>query len=209
MANKKQNKKDYDSKDDKNIQAEEKKPEKEGNVQGAAPAEAIPEMENLPPEAKEKLEALKKKLDKFKDKIIEKFDKYIAGVALMPPPRPEEGKKPDTDTINVLVLVDDSDSQKMSKDELKDKLTGIIEKIAKDIDKNIKPQILIYSELWQSCYDAKYEVLQIVAISAPIFDRGMLAAVKIAEVHKTMVLKKFEKYIVSYVLSGSLVRGHS
>ena len=37
--------------------------------------------------------------------------------------------------------------------------------------------------------------------------RGMLAAVKIAEIHKSMVLKKFEKYIVSYVLAGSLVQG--
>src|SRR3989344_1279262 len=35
----------------------------------------------------------------------------------------------------------------------------------------------------------------------------MLAAIKIAEIHKTMVLKKFEKYIVSYVLAGSLVQG--
>jgi len=35
----------------------------------------------------------------------------------------------------------------------------------------------------------------------------MLSAIKIAEVHKNMVLKKFEKYIVSYVLAGSLVQG--
>jgi uncharacterized protein (UPF0332 family)/predicted nucleotidyltransferase len=44
-------------------------------------------------------------------------------------------------------------------------------------------------------------------MAAPVYDKGMLAAVKIAEIHKSMVLKKFEKYIVSYVLSGSLVRG--
>jgi predicted nucleotidyltransferase/uncharacterized protein (UPF0332 family) len=37
----------------------------------------------------------------------------------------------------------------------------------------------------------------------------MLAAIKIAEIHKEMVLKKFEKYIVSYVLAGSLVQGRA
>jgi len=34
-----------------------------------------------------------------------------------------------------------------------------------------------------------------------------MAAIKIAEIHKTMVLKKFEKYILSYVLAGSLTQG--
>ena len=37
----------------------------------------------------------------------------------------------------------------------------------------------------------------------------MLSAIKISEVHKNMVLKKFEKYIVSYVLAGSLVQGRA
>ncbi|MBN2457863.1 nucleotidyltransferase domain-containing protein [Candidatus Woesearchaeota archaeon] len=177
---------------------------------GPSPEKSMaPGMENISPEAKEKLEALKKKLEKFKNKLVAKFDNYIAGVALMPPAKTEDGKKPDMDTINVLVLVDDNDSQKMSKQELKDKLDSVIQKIAKDIDKNIKPQTVIYTELWQSCYDAKHELLQLIAVSAPVHDAGMLAAIKIAEVHKTMVLKKFEKYIVSYVLSGSLVRGEA
>ena len=37
----------------------------------------------------------------------------------------------------------------------------------------------------------------------------MLAAFKIAEVHKSMVIKKFEKYILSYVLAGSLTQGRA
>lgn len=164
---------------------------------------------NLPKEAQEKLKEIKEKLEKFKDKIVEKFGKYIGGVALLPPERPEEGKKVDKDRINVLVLVDDTDSRNMTKQELKDKLDKIIISIAADIDKNLYPQTMIFTELWQSCYDAKYELLQLIAISAPIYDRGMLAAIKIAEIHKTMILKKFDRYIVSYVLSGSLVRGEA
>ena len=46
-------------------------------------------------------------------------------------------------------------------------------------------------------------------MSATVYDKGMLAALKIGEIHKNMVLKKFEKYIVSYVLAGSLVQGRA
>ena len=179
-------------------------------------------MKKLPKDVQKKLKAIKSKLDKFQKKIVQKFDKYIIGVALMPPPRqmpkeqatpgmpkeqeapPKEEKK---DDIHVLVLVDDSDSRKMTKHELKEKLSAIIEDIAKDIDEKIKPESILLSELWQSCYDGKYDLLQMIALSAPVYDTGMLAAVKIAEVHKNMILKKFEKYIVSYVLAGSLVQG--
>ena len=177
----------------------------------------------LPKDVQEKLKAIKSKLEKFQKKILEKFDKYIVAVALMPPPKPEELQQlqqmqppaqpqPQSDTkpedkINVLVLVDDSDSKTMSKLELKDKLTAIIASIAKEVDEKITPQALILSELWQNCFDAKYELLQLIAVSAPVYDTGMLQAIKIAEIHKSMVLKKFEKYIVSYVLAGSLVQG--
>ena len=162
----------------------------------------------LPKETQEKLKAIKEKIDKFQKGILEKFDKYIMGISLLPPPKtdkPEEEK----DKIHILVLIDDSDSKKMSKQELRDKLTGIISDTANHIDKNLMPQTLIISELWQNCYDAKNELIQLISLSAPIYDNGMLQAIKIAEIHKTMVIKKFEKYIVSYVLAGSLVQGRA
>jgi uncharacterized protein (UPF0332 family)/predicted nucleotidyltransferase len=164
---------------------------------------------SLPKDVQDKLKAIKEKLDKFQKKTLEKFDKYIVGISLMPPPKPVEGKKVDKDKISVLVLVDDSDSKRMAKIELRNKLTSIISTMATDIDKNIVPQIVILSELWQNCYDGKYDLLQLIAMSAPIYDTGMLQAIKISEVHKTMVLKKFERYIVSYVLAGSLVQGRA
>ena len=200
---------------------------KEGNqVPPPGNPKELEAISKLPQDVQEKLKTIKTKLEKFQKKVLEKFDKYIVGVALMPPPKPEElqqlqqlqnpaappappvePKPEDKDKIHVLVLVDDSDSKTMSKFELKDKLTAIIASIGKEIDPNITPQTLILSELWQNCFDAKYELLQLIALSAPIYDTGMLQAIKISEVHKTMVLKKFEKYIVSYVLAGSLVQG--
>ncbi|MBI2133077.1 nucleotidyltransferase domain-containing protein [Candidatus Woesearchaeota archaeon] len=109
--------------------------------------------------------------------------------------------------INVLVLVDDSDSKKMSKEELRTKLGTIIQSIAIEVDPRLASQTIILSDVWQGCYDGKYDLNILISTSAPVFDKGMLSAIKIAEVHKTMVLKKFERYIVSYVLAGSLIQG--
>ncbi len=208
--------------------AKKDKQEYKKQQQKDEPKEQPPENEaisKLPSDVQEKLAAIKEKLEKFQKKILDKFDNYVVGIALIPPPKPEElqqlqgthevagspaePKPEDKDKVYILVLVDDSDSKTMSKIELKDKLTAIINGIATEIDSNLTPQTLILSELWQNCYDGKYELLQLIALSAPVYDKGMLQAIKIAEVHKTMVLKKFEKYIVSYVLAGSLTQGRA
>jgi len=156
----------------------------------------------IPEELKKKFEQLKIKLEKFKKQVLKEFNEYIIGISLLPP------KEEDKEKINVLVLVDDSDSKKMSKFELKEKLSKIITKFAEEVDKNLNIETLLLTELKENCYDGKYEILQLIAMSAPIYDpKEMLAAIKISEVHKSMVLKKFEKYIVSYVAAGSLFRG--
>ncbi|MBI3032085.1 nucleotidyltransferase domain-containing protein [Candidatus Woesearchaeota archaeon] len=198
-------------KTDQEQDQEQPLPQQENSLsQGLPPGQlGLPDINQLPKETQEKLKKIKDKLDIFQKKVLEKFDKYISAIALLPPEKPAEGKKANPDLVNVLVLVDDSDSQKMPKGELKDKLTAIIMNIGKETDKNLIPQVVILSELWYSCYDAKYDLLELIKLGAPLYDKGMLAAIKIAEVHKTMVLKKFEKYIVSYVLSGSLVRGQA
>ncbi len=168
-------------------------------------------LENLPQEMKDKISSVKGKLDDFSKKILEKFDKYIVGISLLPPPRAD--KKPedqefDPKQMNVLVLIDDADSQKMTKDELSTKLTAIIEKIGKEIDKDLAPQVMLLSELREVCFDSKYDLLNMIAMSAPVYDpRDLLAALKISELHKSMTIKKFEKYILSYVAAGSLFRG--
>jgi len=173
----------------------------------------------LPPdmseEAKKKLTELKDKLDRFQKKVLDKFSDYVLGISLLPPPKPEmnpeTGKEEpvDKNKIYLLTLVDDSDSTKMSKEELKEKLSTIIQSMAEEVDKRIAVETLLLTELWQSCYDAKYDYLQAIAMGMAIYDKGMMAAIKISEVHKDMVLKKFEKYIVTYVLAGSLVQGRA
>jgi uncharacterized protein (UPF0332 family)/predicted nucleotidyltransferase len=177
-------------------------------------------IDKLPKESQEKLLVLKEKLDKFKVEVLKKFDKYIMGIELLPPapPQQEEGMSEEQlkklqeeakDKINALVLIDDADSKKMTKEELKTKLTAIIQQMAAGIDKNLVIQVIILSEVWQGCYDGKYDLLRLISVGAPVHDTGMLAALRIAELHKEMVVKKFERYIVSYVLAGSLVQGRA
>ncbi len=194
-----------------------KKEDKKYDKQELAPVQNQP---RIPPELEEKLKSIKEKVDKFQKAALEKFDKYIMGIALLPPPRPNDpqfgpevdanGKPlppPDPNKIHLLVLVDDTEPSKMPKFELRDKLVSIIDTLAKETDPSFATQTLLLSELWQSCYDGKYDLLQLIALSAPFYDKGMLAAIRISEIHKQMVLRKFEKYIVAYVLAGSLVQG--
>ncbi|MBR9676006.1 nucleotidyltransferase domain-containing protein [Candidatus Woesearchaeota archaeon] len=162
---------------------------------------------NLPADAKKRLESIKKIVDKFQKELLKKFEEYVMGVTLLPPKKNDKGVVADKDAINLLVLIDDTDSKRMSKLELKEKLTSIIKELAKNTDKNLDVEIVILSEVWQGCYDAKYDLLELIASGAEVFDKGMLAAIKISQIHKVMTLKKFEKYIVSYVLAGSLVQG--
>ncbi len=223
--------------EEKQLKKDEKTEKQEIKMPDPLDIDKIP---NLTKEAKEKLEKIKKELERFKKEVTSKFDKYIMGITLLPPRNTFQGQggqgmgmpmmpqgagmggmqmpgmptlpmqqqpPPNKDEIYVMVLVDDTDSSKMSKFELKTKLSQIIAQIAKEVNPNIFPEIIILSELWQSCYDAKYDLNMKIAAGAPVYDTGMLAAIKISEIHKQMVLRKFEKYIVCYVLAGSLVQG--
>jgi uncharacterized protein (UPF0332 family) len=183
-----------------------------------------PEFEKLPEDVKKKLKEIQGKIETFQKKLLEKFDKYILGIAVLPPKnieyekkkREQESKAPLTkeeeenlkNQINVFVLIDDTDSKRMSKEELTDKLGKITVEIAKEIDKNLVPEIKLISEIKVNCEDGKYEILETMAQSQPVYDpREVISSFKISEVHKRMVLNKFEKYIVAYSGAGSLFRG--
>ena len=151
---------------------------------------------------KDKLSKIKTKIDKFQNGLLKKFDKYVVGIALLPPLKDQK------DALDLLVLVDDGDSKKMPKLELRDKLNAIANNMAKEIDKNFRIDVMLLSEMTQNCYDNKTEFMKEIAMSASIYDpKDLIAAVKVSDVHKEMVLKKFEKYIISYVAAGSLFRG--
>ncbi len=149
-----------------------------------------------------RLETMKKDIDIFKQNVLEKFEDYIQGIALSPPGE-------DKNIVNLLLLIDDSDSKKLSKAELKEKLTKVIEDIAKKNNADIKPEVVLNTEFLEDSYDNKHEITSKIANSAIVYDKGMLGAIKVSTIHKNMVLERFEKYIVSYVIGGSVITSKS
>src|SRR3989344_158244 len=166
----------------------------------------------LPKEAKEKLEAMKTKLDKF-SKEATKESKEILGIALLPPARinPEDKlSAEDTEKlkkrINVLVVIDVETKKDWTV--LRDSIIKKTLKKAGEVDENIFVTVMDVAEIRENCFDGKSEILEMVAAGAALYDpKDFLGALKISEVHKNMVLRKFDKYIVSYVAVGSMFRG--
>jgi len=162
-------------------------------------------------------ESVKQDLEKIKQKILDTYPEKIAAIALLPkkpsymlsqalpqniPPAEQENKK------TLLVLVQDVDEKNLNRYQLADKISDEADKIAESINKDIQCQVMLISELKEDCYDAKYEILVLISSSIILYDPvELLAAVRVSEIHKAMVLKRFDKYIVSYVAAGSLFRG--
>jgi uncharacterized protein (UPF0332 family) len=153
-------------------------------------------------EMEKKQKEIKDNLDKLQKKFLKNHKKQILGISLLPPKK-EEKKK-----INVLVVLDDSKAKVIPDFRMKDKIAAELIEIAKKHDEKIALEIMLVSEVKESMFDAKYEIIQLIAMSAILYDPwDFLAALKISEVHKTMTIRKFEKYIVSYVAAGSIFRG--
>ena len=165
-----------------------------------------PQMPSFTPEQikemEKKQEEIKLILDKFQKKALKENKKHILGMCLLPP------KKDEKDKFNVFVALDDSKSKIIPDYKMKDKVFPELIELAKKTDEKIVIEAMLVSEIKESMYDAKYELLQLIAMSAIIYDpMDFLGALKISEVHKSMTIKKFEKYVVSYVAAGSIFRG--
>ena len=168
-------------------------------------------------ELKKKFNKIKQKLDQLKKELKTKYKEKLIAISLLPPelPKPQipnmpqlPEEKPDPNKINTLVLIDDEEIEEKNKINFIKKVDTEIKKIGSDLDKNLDIKIMALFELRETCYDGKYDILQMIAMGAPIYDpRELLMALKVSEIHKTMVIKKFEKYVVSYVAAGSLFRG--
>lgn len=174
----------------------------------------IPELTELPklPEhvktQKEEFDKLVKNTEKniktLKEKLLKKYEKNLVGIALLPPQK--EAK--DKNEYEVMILYDPQEKKKPNY-ELHKQIIDYSVKTAEEIDKNMKPLVVALPQLWQDCYDQKYELLYLISSGHHAYDKGMLGAIRLAQVHKEMVIKKFEKYIVSYCLVGSLVQGRA
>ncbi len=172
----------------------------------------VPE-ENLPDQ--KEFEKTKKELEKLKGAIVKKYP-FIQSLSILPPQSVKEFideefgediQKEKIDKllkkIHILIIIPDEKNKKIS--ELKKFVIEQIEKTKQEIWVYIKTP----KDIWEICFDSKFEISSAISMSFPLYDKGILGALRVSEIHKSLVVQKFEKYVVSYVLGGSLIRGET
>ncbi|HUW43460.1 MAG TPA: nucleotidyltransferase domain-containing protein, partial [Bacillota bacterium] len=190
------------------------------------PEESIPGMEinkysskkPIIPENSEKmqkeLEKTKKDLDKFKGFIIKKYP-FTQAIGILPPQSikefieeevgedvPEEEFKKIQKKVHLYIIIPEDKFKETPK--IKKEIISEIERTKQNVWVHIKTPI----DVWEACLDSKFELVTAIGMSFPLHDKGILSALRVAEIHKSLVLQKFDKYVVSYVVGGSLVRGN-
>jgi predicted nucleotidyltransferase/uncharacterized protein (UPF0332 family) len=153
---------------------------------------------------KKDMEKTKKELEKLKSFIIKKYS-YTQSISILPPMsiqkfiEEEEIPKETEKHVHLYVIVPEEKIKEIPK---------IKQEVIKEIGKQkIWIQIKTPADVWGNCLDSKFELVSAIAMSFPLYDKGILKSLRLAEIHKSLVLQKFEKYVVSYVIGGSLVRG--
>ncbi|MEK6945507.1 MAG: nucleotidyltransferase domain-containing protein [Nanoarchaeota archaeon] len=156
------------------------------------------------------MEKTKKELEKLKASVIKKYP-FTQALSILPPQsikffiEEEEVPKETEKYLQLYMVVPEEKFKEISK--IKAEIVKMINPIQEKLKEKVWLQIKTPVDIWEICFDSKFELISAVALSIPIYDKGILAGLRVAEIHKSMVLQKFEKYVVSYVLGGSFVRG--
>ncbi|MEK6833615.1 MAG: nucleotidyltransferase domain-containing protein [Nanoarchaeota archaeon] len=166
------------------------------------------------PEKDKSTDKVKKELEKLKSFIVKKYP-FTQAISILPPQSIKNFIEEETDNltkeqteklqkkVHINIIISDDKEKKIP--EMKKEIVAQIEKSKQDIWIYIRTP----SEIWEICTDQKFELYAAMAMSFPLYDKGILGAMRVTEIHKSLVLQKFEKYVVSYVLGGSLIRGEA
>jgi len=174
------------------------------------------EMKNIPAPnqtndvVKKQIEKTQKEIEKFKTEILKKH-KSVDAVGIMPSQATkkieEEYEISENDSkrklIHIVVII----PEKQFKNIKQIKIDTI--SIAKKINGKFWIHVMTPVDFWNLGLDSKFDIMEIISMSYPIMDNGFLSHIRVAQVHKSLVLKKFEKYVTSYVIYGSLTRGEA
>jgi predicted nucleotidyltransferase/uncharacterized protein (UPF0332 family) len=161
------------------------------------------------------VEKIKKEIEKIKSFALKKYP-FIEAIGILPPNSlkdfiedeigdniPKEQLDKLLKKIHLYVIVPEEKFKEIPK--IKKEILEQIEKSKQEVWIYIKTPV----DIWETCLDSKFELASAIAMSFPIYDKGILGALRVAEIHKSLVLQKFERYVVSYVIGGSLVRGEA
>ena len=163
----------------------------------------------MPAENAKEAEKLKNELEDLKKKILKKFN-FAFALCVLPAQSfkwfeedegltPEEiAKKP----LHMMLIVPEDEYKNIAK-KIKPELLNLIKESKQNVWVHIKTPV----DVWNYGLDSKFEMIDAVSSSYPLHDKGFLGALRVANIHKTLVLRKFEKYVATYAVGGSLVRG--
>jgi len=156
------------------------------------------------------MQKLREKLDSLKKFIITKY-KFVKAIGIIPPQAAqffdeeneltEEEKK--EKPMHFVVILEDSKEKEFNAVKAE-----IIKKISETKQK-IWLNLFLEKDLWEICMDSKYNIIEAIGMAFPLYDKGILGALRVSQIHKSLVLRKFEKYIYSYVIAGSMLRGEA
>lgn len=174
--------------------------EKAGNMVNEAQQQMPQLSEKQMKEIMEKAKEVQKKAETFSKKLLAKMKKDILGISILPPAK--KGQK----EISLFILIDDKKAMPQEKGKLLKDMQDQAKKICEGQD--FLSDVYLLSEVKQAMLDDNKDVIVKITKSTPIYQvNNILNAFILPEVHKEMVLDKFEKYVVSYVGVGSILRG--
>ena len=158
---------------------------------------------------KKEADKTKKDIEKFADAVKKKF-KFIDAIGVAPAQASKiieeeyEISKQDSERglIHLAVIIPENKFKEIPKLKLE------ILKISTEINKKLWVHILTPIDFWNTGLDSKFDILEAFSMSFPIHDpKNFLGSIRMCQVHKSLVLRKFEKYVTTYGMFGSLVRG--
>lgn len=170
----------------------------------------IPMLSEDQEKIQKEMDKTKKELDKIKNIIIKKYP-FILAIGILPAPaikifiEEEEIPNQTEKHIQLYTIVPEEQFKNIPK--IKQEILKQIETL--DLKQKIWIQIKTPVDIWEACLDSKFELVQAIGMSYPLYDKGFLGVLRFAEIHKSLVLNKFEKYVVSYVVVGSFIRGEA
>ncbi|MBR9701762.1 hypothetical protein GOV13_02475 [Candidatus Pacearchaeota archaeon] len=168
-----------------------------------------------PSNVQKEMDKTKKDLEKLKNFIVKKYP-FIQAISVLPPQAlksfieeeigedvPQLELEKLQKKVHLYVIVPENKFKSIPK--IKKEIIAQVDKIKQDIWLYVKTPV----DVWETCLDSKFDLAGAVAMSFPLYDKGFLGALRVSEIHKSLVLQKFEKYVVSYVIGGSVVRGEA
>ena len=157
---------------------------------------------------KTKMDKVQKEIEKFKTEFL-KNHKYTEAIGIIPAQAAkkieEEYEISEEDAKKELIHIVTFIPEKQFKNIGQIRIEAI--ETAKKINEKFWVHIMTPVDFWNLGLDSKFEVMEAIAMSYPIMDKAFLSHIRVAQIHKSLVLKKFEKYVTSYVIGGSLTTG--